>query len=225
MKSGTTTVHEYLRQHPYVFVPKTKEVNWFTSESKLSQNDYESIFPAGFLMRGEISPQYASRVDQIARMYPDLKIILCVRNPVDRFVSALRHFRTKYRKRTKRQDQPAYLYDVDRIIAGGKHNYIMSAGFYKTIVTNVFSNFSPRSPGKRLHVVNFDRLVSNQTKVLNRLCRFLDVPEYTVRTIHAHSSNRDSYDKVTITEQQRQALQDFYKPSNEFMRDHYHVKW
>lgn len=225
MKCGTTTVHEYLRSHPDVFVPRKKEINWFSSASKLSQRQYESIFPSHVMARGEISPQYGSRVSTIAKTYPDVRIILCVRNPIDRFISALRHFRTKYRKFTRKTDHPAYLYDVDQIIAGGHSNFILEAGFYKTIVTNVFSRFDARPYGQRLLVINFDRLVSNQQKVMNRLCGFLDVPTYSVvNPIHAHSSNRDSYDKVSITDEQRQALAAFYKPSNDFMRQHYHIR-
>jgi hypothetical protein len=219
MKCGTTTVHQYLRLHPNVFVPKNKEINWSFSTS---QADYEAIFPARFTVRGEISPQYNSRINLIAKLYPNIKIILCVRNPIDRFISALRHFRTKHRKFGDKSVK--YLYDVDQIIGEGHRHFIMEQGFYQRTVLEVFDRFAPRPYGQRLHVINFDKLISKQQQVCDGLCRFLGAPTFTTKAIHAHSSNRESYEKVTISTKQRQALADFYRPSNEFMKQHYHVQ-
>jgi hypothetical protein len=224
MKAGTTTVYSYFRAHPHVFVPKIKELNWFDLKSKISKTDYEKMFPTMLAVRGEITPIYRDRLPIIAATYPDIKLILCTRDPVDRFVSALRHLRTKAKARNMRDLR--YLYDIDAIIAAGHRHFVMQQGYYQKTVETVFSKlFAPCGPRQRLHVIDFNRLVNNQQMVWDELCGFLNVPTFASKQFHSHSSNRVAYEKVTITNRQRATLEAFYKPSNDFMRERYHVRW
>ena len=38
-KSGTTTIYDWLAQHPQVYVPRTKEVHYFVNDEFYSQGD------------------------------------------------------------------------------------------------------------------------------------------------------------------------------------------
>lgn len=113
-KAGTTSLHEYLRTHPELFLPEAKEQPFFTKDS-----DYEEGWdafarvafhgaPPGRLY-GKITPHYmagpvewsaatasgaggkaASAVTarRIAEQFPDVKVIAMLRDPVERAISS-----------------------------------------------------------------------------------------------------------------------------------------
>lgn len=93
-KTGTTSLHHYLRQHPGVFMPAVKELNYFGSDRqlrntpRLTLDEYLSVFtsaPAGARI-GEASVSYlrsnvAAR--EIAEFAPDARAIAMLRDPVE----------------------------------------------------------------------------------------------------------------------------------------------
>ncbi len=97
-RSGTTTIHSVLAQHPDVFVPDVKAPSHFyCPDAKGSlkpwyvpdPDRYAALFrgAGGATARGEVSPAYlcSPRVpDRIVAHLPDVKVIAILRNPVDR---------------------------------------------------------------------------------------------------------------------------------------------
>ncbi|HEY8179902.1 MAG TPA: sulfotransferase [Candidatus Limnocylindria bacterium] len=93
-KTGTTSLHHYLRQHPQVFMPAVKELNFFGSDRqlrntpRLTLQEYLSVFapaPAGVRI-GEASVSYlrsnlAAR--EIAEFAPGAQAIAMLRDPVE----------------------------------------------------------------------------------------------------------------------------------------------
>lgn len=90
-KSGTTWLYEKLRRHPKVYMPRVKELGFFSrsgSEDK-TREWYEKHFEPALAV-GEATPNYlfhkrAPR--RIANMMPDVKLIACLRHPTDRAYS------------------------------------------------------------------------------------------------------------------------------------------
>ena len=97
-KCGTTALFRYLALHPEVFVPETKELNFFCTDlhapsrsgkaSVLNQADYLVHFAEwGREMRGgEASPWYMyseQAAENIRAFSPAARIIIMIRNPVD----------------------------------------------------------------------------------------------------------------------------------------------
>jgi len=88
-KSGTTWLQECLKQHPQIFLPEEKEVHFFDWKYFRSFKWYKRKFKnAQRRLIGEITPGYSTiskrRINHIARINPDMKIILLLRNPIDR---------------------------------------------------------------------------------------------------------------------------------------------
>jgi hypothetical protein len=92
-KCGTTALYSYLSHHPAIFVPRLKEPKFFCSDIKSTggvydQKGYEALFaeaPDGAIS-GEASCWYLySRValPQIIERYPNAKIIVSLRNPIE----------------------------------------------------------------------------------------------------------------------------------------------
>lgn len=109
-RSGTTSLYRYLGQHPDIFVAPVKEPHYFAADDfperftgpgddRLNrriirdQERYEQLFAAasGKRVTGESSAFYLCyphAANRIARVCPDSKIIITLRDPVERAYSA-----------------------------------------------------------------------------------------------------------------------------------------
>ncbi|MEX2393012.1 MAG: sulfotransferase [Actinomycetota bacterium] len=99
MKTGTTSLHRYLEQHPDVCVSSIKETDFFLGEEAFAHglDWYESLFERDVAAVGEASPNYTKRhlwsavPERIAAVVPDVKLIYVVREPIERLVSHYIH--------------------------------------------------------------------------------------------------------------------------------------
>lgn len=93
-KGGTTSLFDYLAEHPDVAAPRYKEVHYFTRYSDRPLSYYRSSFPRGDRMTGEASPYYLFHPfvpERVARALPDVKLIAMLRDPVSRAMSHHNH--------------------------------------------------------------------------------------------------------------------------------------
>jgi hypothetical protein len=93
-KTGTTSLHQYLRQHPGIFMPELKEVKYFGTDRqprhtpKLTLDEYLALFreaPPGVRV-GEASVGYlrsSSAAREIAEFAPGAQAIVMLRDPVE----------------------------------------------------------------------------------------------------------------------------------------------
>jgi hypothetical protein len=93
-KSGSTWLHICLSEHPEIFLPKAKEIHYFSYENLFAQgvNWYEDFFKPVTTEKaiGEISNSYLPSETAAQRIYeynPDLKLICILRNPIERAYS------------------------------------------------------------------------------------------------------------------------------------------
>ena len=99
MKGGTTIMHEFLTGHPEISSAKTKEIHYFTLFEKNGPEWYIDQFDQKSQARFHIdaSPTYLDLAEneiiprKIKAFSPNAKIIVMVRNPVERAVSHLNH--------------------------------------------------------------------------------------------------------------------------------------
>jgi hypothetical protein len=99
-KSGTTSLYNYITQHPNIFMPVEKEPfffgDWRPSASREDLERYLRLFedvPTDTLV-GEASSTYLyleSAAREIKHFQPYAKIIIVLRNPVDRAYSQYWH--------------------------------------------------------------------------------------------------------------------------------------
>src|SRR3972149_2256199 len=96
-KAGTTSLYHYLRLHPQVFMPATKELSFFVEQNNWPRGRawYEEQFSGAVdaAAIGEASPrytmypQYAGVPARIADLLPDIRLIYLVRHPIERMRS------------------------------------------------------------------------------------------------------------------------------------------
>lgn len=119
-KCGSTALHYYLNEHPQIFMPKQKELHFFTSHILAVQNqgpgdkeikktqiktlkDYKKCYSNvdGEIAIGDASPSYVnypSEHETIKRDLNDPKVIVLVRDPIKRAYSNYLHLVRTHRE-------------------------------------------------------------------------------------------------------------------------------
>ena len=102
-RSGTTSLFNYLEQHPSIVKSSYDEIGFFDDNFHLGMSWYRSMFPTIFtkflvklktkhFMTYEVTPWYIRRpwtARRIKNIFPNIKLIVVLRNPVDRTYSHL----------------------------------------------------------------------------------------------------------------------------------------
>ena len=156
-KSATSSLHEYLGQHPQIFMSKEKEPHFFSNDRNF-QGDlsdklqlYARLFENGKACkyRGESSTGYMvfpSVVERIKKTIPDPYFIFVLRNPIDRAYSHYWWLRGRgYETRTFKDAVLADKHDMPHPENGirgvGWYRYYYAFGRYGTYLktfTDVF---------------------------------------------------------------------------------------
>lgn len=92
-KCASTSLHYYLGQHPEIFTTKVKETRFFSLHYDKGLDYYAHYFEQAGKAKaiGEATPSYSFlpyAADRIKSHFPDIKLILCFRNPLDRTFSS-----------------------------------------------------------------------------------------------------------------------------------------
>src|SRR5437016_5579333 len=95
-RCGTTSLFEYLARHPSFSLPSQKELHFFDYQYHNGADWYRKQFPLllGGVITGEASPYYLLHPHvprRIRDWNPDVKLIVLLRNPVDRAYSHYYH--------------------------------------------------------------------------------------------------------------------------------------
>lgn len=106
-RSATDWMHRRLIPHPDIYLPKIKEIQFFDALNAEGDYLFNLDNPAHWrwywmhfsnrkgCLTGDVTPDYSAlpsdRVDEITRHLPYAKFIYCIRNPVERAWSGLRH--------------------------------------------------------------------------------------------------------------------------------------
>jgi len=175
MKAGTTFLHHLCGQHPHLCMPVgRKEIHFFDQHYNRGVSWYASQFKnCGTRLPGEITPSYLydpRAADRVARTLPEVRLIVCVRNPIDRAYS---QFKQWVRDAAYGGSFSDFLRD---------HPNAVERGMYASQVTRYRAAFE----ADRIHFILFDDLVRDPLAEFGRLCDFLTVP----RNVHLDISAR-----------------------------------
>jgi hypothetical protein len=192
-KAGTTALHAALSRHPGLFMSPIKEPKFFLTDgpppSKGGPGDaltyrehvwqrdrYELLFdaaPPGAL-RGESTPLYLydrSAMHRIRQLIPETKLIVVLRDPVERAHSNWTHLWSAGLEPIG--DFVRACEEEDRRIAAGWASFwhYTRLGQYGQQLDYAFSLF----PRESVLVLRYWRLVDEPAATLDRICAFLGV--------------------------------------------------
>lgn len=196
-KAGTTSLYEYLKLHPQVFMSSVKETNFFALESRGYEgfwhgyalsgprkprqvvdtwDKYEELFRDAHKAKavGEVCPSYLYVPEVPARVrhyLPEAKIIAIFRNPVDRAYS---HY--LYYMRDGREKQDSFLAALQEEEARARKGYVttwsyVGMGYYHAQIMRYLEHFD-RS---QVRLYLFEDLHADPNGLLEDICRFIDV--------------------------------------------------
>ena len=201
-RCGTTSLYEYLQQHPDVFMSEVKEPHFFAFEEdsapeRLPEPDdyirnfaeYCALFEPGKAKKaiGEASSMYLESHEapaRIHRMIPDARLVALLRNPADRAYSHYTIHREifidpapTFREALEQEPQ--------RIRDGWRSNWrYREHGFYAKHLTNFYKHFDP----SQVRVYLFEDLTKRPQETLADLCSFLGIdPSFSFDTSTAHN--------------------------------------
>jgi hypothetical protein len=170
MRSGTTALNSYLREHPDVAVSSTKEVHFFDSFYDRGVEWYREQFPHSESARavGEATPNYmfsTTALDRIKETLPDVKLVVMLRNPIDRAYSHYWH--DKARGKTEGD----FGENVKREMDGDQGLNYIARGRYRAQIEHILERFPPTA----LHVEVFEDMVDRPDDLYASVCRFIGV--------------------------------------------------
>jgi len=172
MKAGTTSLYRYLQRHPELSLATPKEPNFFIEERTESQLDrYHACFDERKRLWGDVSPNYAKRhlfdgvPERIRRYAPQTRVIISVRDPVDRALSHYLHNRARGRETRS----------AEAALAAPHNNYLLTSSYWHQLEPYV------KTFGReRILVVEAEDLLSDANQVLGEVCSFLGVAPFRV---------------------------------------------
>jgi len=196
-KCGTTSLSAALQRHPRVLMPLEKEP-WFFSHAVLPDAwpDYIAQFPnwPNYLAVGDDSTTYTAHqcvetaAQRMAELYPNLKVLLIARDPIDRIESSFREM--QHSNHLYGLPSPATLDEAlitqPQLLADSC--YFACSQAYREL-------FAP----DQVKVVFLEDLHRDETAVVNECLRFIGVdpnelPAVATRTQlnSAHTKYRDT---------------------------------
>jgi len=117
-KTGTSSLFNYLSMHPQVINSNKKEVHYFDKNFERPLNWYKQFFPFKFIANnytiGEATPDYLYHPFVAQRIYntiPGVKLIIILRNPVERVIS---HYFQAVRKNNEQRPIMQALIEEDK---------------------------------------------------------------------------------------------------------------
>ena len=199
-KSGTTALHYFLKKHPQIALPDRQELHFFDDEEIFSHQpvDYELLHrhfrkrPVRFLpvrsasrtdssrgepgLAGEVTPSYLYWEPALERIWnynPEIKLLILLRNPIDRAFAHWNMQRFKNREplgflgalkeEPRRTAQPL-------TIESRRFAYV-DRGFYSGQLERVFKFF----PRKQVEIVKFENFRDRKQETLGEIFEFLGV--------------------------------------------------
>lgn len=206
-RAGTTWLHHALRAHPDIFMPVTKELQYFNRDSRYRPDlgGYRRLFWGwrGEPLVGEATPLYMARrtvyaadgvlriggeddaISRLARHFPEAKLIVSLRDPATRIPSI-------YEKnlRQRKLDEPlAGL--LERELAGEPSPLnLLFMNDYRAHIENILARF----PRDRVKVMLFEEWRRDPGPAVEDLQRFLGVePSFRAPTVKEAANRRERY--------------------------------
>ncbi|MGZ4706492.1 MAG: sulfotransferase family protein [Acidimicrobiales bacterium] len=244
-KCGTTSLYRYLVEHPLVVAAQIKEIHFVDRQHNLDKGEgwYRSWFPTRAALRraarghdaeraicGESTPNYLAHPDAAARLcavVPDARIIVLLREPIDRVWS-------QYRWQQRFGGETLALIDAlhaeaERVGGGFEmmgadrqtRNRFISHGYlarscYAEQLEWWFDAFAP----EQLLLLRSEDLFADPAAVLARTCDFLglpafDLPAYDVKNEGTGARASDG----AIDAELRAWLEDYFAEPNRRLAD------
>lgn len=195
-KAGTTAIYHYLNQHPEIYLSPHKEPHLFSFIGERQPhwgiqtlNEYEQLFDGVTIEKaiGEASTWYLysqTAAEQIKQYIPDAKIIIMLRNPIERAYSSWA-FRVQCGWESITDFQQALAVEKKRIAQKYEWDFhYLQVGFYARQIKRYLELFTK----EQIHICLYDDFKNNPVKEISAIFDFLKVnPDFIPDTDCKHN--------------------------------------
>lgn len=206
-KSGTTSLAKYLNMHPDVFSPSNKEPRFFVkntlininesdplkdyiiNKSVLQEKDYFDLYKhsiVGNKITYDASVQYLfhykEAIPNILSYLGDVPIIIMLRSPSNRSISAINYLSKWHNNSLKTE------FKLEQERFDKNYNsmwYYKRSGLYFDQVKAYFDNFS------KVKIIFFDRFISDVQSQYNEVLSFLSLNTYHLDELTKFNSSAE----------------------------------
>lgn len=203
-RSGTTSMYEYLRSHPDIFMPEWKEPHFFAPDLSPDEEfirdgeTYLELFAGAgeATRRGEASTWYLhsrEAADGIRAFEPDARIIIMLRDPVEMIASL--HRKNLYHGLEELEDLEEAL-EAETARARGER-LPDPAGFRECLqyreaarYADGVARFLDGFPPGAVRILLFEDFVTDPGRTYGQVLRFLGVPDDGRSSFDTHNRNR-----------------------------------
>lgn len=182
-KAGTTSLYEWLGQHPQIYAPMVTKDHHFFSEDNIYEKGKAHInsfydSECRIYLHAAVNYLYFSK-KTARRLYSynhDAKFLICLRDPVERAISAYKFF-----VHTLAEDK-SFENAIERELNGqilqakkADHTYLDHGHYTRQI--NDFLNYFNK---EQIHLIFFEELMNEDSReaIMNNIFQFLDVAPY-----------------------------------------------
>ena len=203
-RCGTTSLYQHLSEHPCISRSPRDNIGFFNENYHLGINWYKSLFPTVFYKKKmesknkqclffDVTSTYMEEELTAKNVYevnPNQKIIVILRNPVDRAYS---HYHVNVKEKSeKRSFEDAVFEEMnriksERIIQNKNKNlrvftpnniHYLKKGFYALQLKSWFKIF----PREQILVLSTEEFQEDQNLIYKKIFDFLNIPNMKIKS-------------------------------------------
>jgi len=219
-RCGTTTLYNNLISNSDVTAATQKEIHFFDNHYHEGLTWYKNQFKKS-LCTGESTPYYIFHPHSLRRIsndIPNVKIIILLRNPVDRAYS---HYWFESREKNEHlsfedaiNEEPARLKgELDKMINdenyysfAHQHFSYLTRGIYISQLKNVFRYFKKN----QILIISSENFFKNPSNTLKQVSNFLEISDNYKFPIKVYNKSNN----ITMNENTRNKLEKYFVKYN-----------
>ena len=231
-RCGTTSLYQHLSEHPCISGSPHDNIGFFNENYHLGINWYKSLFPTVFYKKKmesknkqclffDVTSTYMEEELTAKNVYevnPNQKIIVILRNPVDRAYS---HYHVNVKEKSeKRSFEDAVFEEMnriksERIIQNKNKNlrvftpnniHYLKKGFYALQLKSWFKIF----PREQILVLSTEEFQEDQNLIYKKIFDFLNIPNMKIKSIE--KMEKGNY--IPMKHDTRNLLLDYFRQCN-----------
>ncbi|RMH77884.1 MAG: sulfotransferase [Cyanobacteria bacterium J007] len=233
-KCGTTSLYHYLVQHPKIIPARQKEVHFFDLNFDRGLEWYTAqFFPESYedgRLTGEASPYYVFHPLVAKRVYntfPKIKLILLLRNPIDRAWSHYHHeVRWGFESLSFEEaiaSEPERLAGEEEKMRDDPHYYSYNHQHYTYLARGIYAEqiaeWLQYFDRDRMLILKSEELATHPDEMMAETCAFLGVETIAVDASTQYNSGEYSQ----ILEKYRQELAAYFHPHNRRLKEEFGI--
>lgn len=220
-KGGTTSLHLYLDKHPQILSSFIKEVPFWSGHTHRGLAWYLAHFPprplGANVLTGEATPinfNHPQAAENLFKAFPNVKLILMLRSPIDRAFSHYQHWLSLNWENRSFED--VVQQEIEDLNKPEKRDKVLLEGYVGRSLYIYFlrtwMNFFPK---EQFLLLKSEDFYENPEQVLSRVIQFLGLPKYQLAEYRKYNSR--SY--LPLENSTRLMLKSYFKPYNQELEE------